>query len=303
MSLIVILLCLIIVFLIIYIGFILNQLNSINKQLRKRLSENTRQPLNVVLFNKTIIKLTSNINHCLKLEEKRRLDSINEQKQFKELISNISHDLRTPLTSVKGYQQLLQKSDLDKEQLHNLQIAQKSTDDLGNLIEHFFEYSYLITSNIKPNLEKINISNLIVECVLSYIGVLEEKNININMEESPPIYVLGDKDMLIRIVDNLLNNCSKHSLGDIDIKIDYDKIPDSKNAKIIFTNPISQNSDINIEKLFHRFYTTDSTRNKSTGLGLSIVEFLVKQLNGDVGACLDKNAKLLSIYFEIPLFK
>ena len=303
MSLIVILLCLIIVFLIIYIGFILNQLNSINKQLHKRLSENTRQPLNVGLFNKTIIKLASNINHYLKLEEKRRLDSINEQKQFKELISNISHDLRTPLTSVKGYQQLLQKSDLDKEQLHNLQIAQKSTDELGNLIEHFFEYSYLITSNIKPNLEKINISNLIVECVLSYIGVLEEKNININMEESPPIYVRGDKDMLIRIVDNLLNNCSKHSLGDIDIKIDYDKIPDSKNAKIIFTNPISQNRDINVEKLFHRFYTTDSTRNKSTGLGLSIVEFLVKQLNGDVGACLDKNAKLLSIYFEIPLFK
>ena len=163
MSLIVILLCLIIVFLIIYIGFILNQLNSINKQLHKRLSENTRQPLNVVLFNKTIIKLASNINHCLKLEEKRRLDSINEQKQFKELISNISHDLRTPLTSIKGYQQLLQNSDLDKEQLHNLQIAQKSTDELGNLIEHFFEYSYLITSNIKPNLEKINISNLIVE--------------------------------------------------------------------------------------------------------------------------------------------
>ena len=303
MSLIVILLCLIIVFLIIYIGFILNQLNSINKQLHKRLSENTRQSLNVGLFNKTIIKLASNINHCLKLEEKRRLYSINEQKQFKELISNISHDLRTPLTSVKGYQQLLQKSDLDKEQLHNLQIAQKSTDELGNLIEHFFEYSYLITSNIEPNLEKINISNLIVECVLSYIGVLEEKNININMDEPPPIYVLGDKDMLIRIVDNLLNNCSKHSLGDIDIKIDYDKIPDSKNAKIIFTNPISQNRDINVEKLFHRFYTTDSTRNKSTGLGLSIVEFLVKQLNGDVGACLDKNAKLLSIYFEIPLFK
>ena len=275
MSVIVIVLCLIIVFLIIYIGFILNQLNSINKQLHKRLSENTRQPLNVVLFNKTIIKLASNINHCLKLEEKRRLDSINEQKQFKELISNISHDLRTPLTSVKGYQQLLQKS----------------------------EYSYLITSNIKPNLEKINISNLIVECVLSYIGVLEEKNININMDEPPPIYVLGDKDMLIRIVDNLLNNCAKHSLGDIDIKIDYDKIPDSKNAKIIFTNPISPNNDINIEKLFHRFYTADSTRNKSTGLGLSIVEFLVKQLNGDVGACLDKNAMLLSIYFEIPLFK
>ena len=125
MSLIVIVLCLIIIFLIIYIGFILNQLNSINKQLHKRLSENTRQPLNVGLFNKTIIKLASNINHCLKLEEKRRLDSINEQKQFKELISNISHDLRTPLTSIKGYQQLLQKSDLDKEQLPVLCAASR----------------------------------------------------------------------------------------------------------------------------------------------------------------------------------
>ena len=94
--------------LIIYILLIVKQLKSINTQLDKRLCENTRQPLNIELFNKTLNKLTSNINRCLKLEEQRRLDSINEQKQFKELISNISHDLRTPLTSIKGYQQLLE---------------------------------------------------------------------------------------------------------------------------------------------------------------------------------------------------
>ena len=294
----VVLLSISVLILFLYIIFILKQLKSINKQLDKRLIENTRQPLNIELFNKTITNLSKNINRCLKLEEKRRLESINDQKQFKELISNISHDLRTPLTSIKGYQQLLEKTPLDKHQVQLLKTAQKSTDELGLLIENFFEYSYLVTAKTEPNLEKININNLIVECVLSYIAILEEKNLNVNIKETPPVFVLGDKNMLIRIIENLLNNCAKHSLGDIDIKIEF-----LQNAKITFTNPINQDTNINVDKLFHRFYTSDSTRNKSTGLGLSIVEFLVKQMNGNVGAYLNKTNHTLSIFFEIPLFK
>ena len=294
----VVLLSISVLILFLYIIFILKQLKSINKQLDKRLIENTRQPLNIELFNKTITNLSKNINRCLKLEEKRRLESINDQKQFKELISNISHDLRTPLTSIKGYQQLLEKTPLDKHQVQLLKTSQKSTDELGLLIENFFEYSYLVTAKTEPNLEKININNLIVECVLSYIAIFEEKNLNVNIKETPPVFVLGDKNMLIRIIENLLNNCAKHSLGDIDIKIEF-----LQNAKITFTNPINQDTNINVDKLFHRFYTSDSTRNKSTGLGLSIVEFLVKQMDGNVGAYLNKTDHTLSIFFEIPLFK
>ena len=294
----VVLLSISVLILFLYIIFILKQLKSINKQLDKRLIENTRQPLNIELFNKTITNLSKNINRCLKLEEKRRLESINDQKQFKELISNISHDLRTPLTSIKGYQQLLEKTPLDKHQVQLLKTAQKSTDELGLLIENFFEYSYLVTAKTEPNFKKININNLIVECVLSYIAIFEEKNLNVNIKDTPPVFVLGDKNMLIRIVENLLNNCAKHSLGDIDIKIEF-----LQNAKITFTNPINQDTNINVDKLFHRFYTSDSTRNKSTGLGLSIVEFLVKQMDGNVGAYLNKTDHTLSIFFEIPLFK
>lgn len=294
----IVLLSISVLILFLYIIFILKQLKSINKQLDKRLIENTRQPLNIELFNKTITNLSKNINRCLKLEEKRRLESINDQKQFKELISNISHDLRTPLTSIKGYQQLLEKTPLDKHQVQLLKTAQKYTDELGLLIENFFEYSYLVTAKTEPNFKKININNLIVECVLSYIAILEEKNLNVNIKETPPVFVLGDKNMLIRIIENLLNNCAKHSLGDIDIKIEF-----LQNAKITFTNPINQDTNINVDKLFHRFYTSDSTRNKSTGLGLSIVEFLVKQMDGNVGAYLNKTDHTLSIFFEIPLFK
>lgn len=294
----VVLLSISVLILFLYIIFILKQLKSINKQLDKRLIKNTRQPLNIELFNKTITNLSKNINRCLKLEEKRRLESINDQKQFKELISNISHDLRTPLTSIKGYQQLLEKTPLDKHQVQLLKTAQKSTDELDLLIENFFEYSYLVTAKTEPNFKKININNLIVECVLSYIAIFEEKNLNVNIKDTPPVFVLGDKNMLIRIIENLLNNCAKHSLGDIDIKIEF-----LQNAKITFTNPINQDTNINVDKLFHRFYTSDSTRNKSTGLGLSIVEFLVKQMDGNVGAYLNKTDHTLSIFFEIPLFK
>ena len=293
----VVMLCILVFILIAYIAFIQKQLRSINRQLDKRLSENTRQPLTIDLFNKTINKLAININLCLKLEEKQRLEGIREQKQFKELISNISHDLRTPLTAIKGYQQLLEKEILSDAQLEKLHTAQKYTDELGNLIEHFFEYSYLITARIEPSLEKINLTNLTIDCVLSYIGIFEEKNISVNIEETPPIYVLGDKNMLTRVIENLLNNCAKHSLGDIDVKIES-----KSKARITFINPVNPNININVDKLFHRFYTGDSTRNKSTGLGLSIVEFLVEQMNGNVGAYLDTKSNKIAIFFEVPLF-
>ena len=293
----VVMLCILVFILIAYIAFIQKQLRSINIQLDKRLRENTRQPLTIDLFNKTINKLAININLCLKLEEKQRLEGIREQKQFKELISNISHDLRTPLTAIKGYQQLLEKETLSNTQLEKLHTAQKYTDELGDLIEHFFEYSYLITARVGPSLEKINLTNLAIDCVLSYIGIFEEKNISVNIEETPPIYVLGDKNMLTRVIENLLNNCAKHSLGDIDVKIES-----KSKARITFINPVNPNININVDKLFHRFYTGDSTRNKSTGLGLSIVEFLVEQMNGDVGAYLDTKSNKIAIFFEVPLF-
>lgn len=293
----VVMLCILVFILIAYIAFIQKQLRSINRQLDKRLSENTRQPLTIDLFNKTINKLAININLCLKLEEKQRLEGIREQKQFKELISNISHDLRTPLTAIKGYQQLLEKETLSNTQLEKLHTAQKYTDELGDLIEHFFEYSYLITARVEPSLEKINLTNLAIDCVLSYIGIFEEKNISVNIEETPPIYVLGDKNMLTRVIENLLNNCAKHSLGDIDVKIES-----KSKARITFINPVNPNININVDKLFHRFYTGDSTRNKSTGLGLSIVEFLVEQMNGNVGAYLDTKSNKIAIFFEVPLF-
>ena len=134
----VVMLCILVFILIVYIAFIQKQLRSINRQLDKRLSENTRQPLTIDLFSKTINQLAININRCLKLEEKQRLEGIREQKQFKELISNISHDLRTPLTAIKGYQQLLEKETLSNTQLEKTTHSSKIHRRAGRFNRAFF---------------------------------------------------------------------------------------------------------------------------------------------------------------------
>ena len=279
-----------------YIIFIQRQLHNINLQLTKRLREKTRQPISLELINPKLNILAANINKCLAEEEKLLIEGIKKEKRFKELIANISHDLRTPLTAIKGYQQLMEKGELMDNQRKKLGIAQKHTLELGQLIEHFFEYSYLINAEPELNLERINITNLVTECLAASVPILEENNLAIHIEETEAIFVLADKEMVRRIVQNLIRNCVQHSSGDIEVSLLV-----MENAVISFRNPVKSCSKIDVEQLFNRFYTGDNARSYSTGLGLSIVKLIVESMGGSVGAKLQDG--LLDIQVRLPLFK
>jgi len=284
---------LIILFLV-YIVFLQLQLRNINRQLAKRLTENTRQPINLELFNKELNFLAININRCLKVEETLRIDGIREEKRFKELIANISHDLRTPLTAIKGYQQLIGKGTLSAEQKNKLLIAEKYADELGGLIEHFFEYSYLLNVEAELNIERINLTNLLTESLAAAVNKFEEKNLAVHLEETPPIFVDTDKKRLLRIIQNLIRNCVQHSNGDIEVNL-----MTTDKAVISFKNPVENPSAIDVTRIFDRFYTGDIARNKSTGLGLSIIKLLAEQIGGNTSAELQGN--MISIKVELPL--
>lgn len=292
----IIILSILVLILALYITFLQLQMRSVNKQLTKRLSEHTRQPLSLELFNKELNSLAVNINKCLKAEENLRLESFREEKQFKEMVSNISHDLRTPLTAIKGYQQLMEREPLSDNQKNKLQIAQKYANELGILIEHFFEYSYLVNSNPDLNLQRINLTNLVVECLAESIPIFEANKLSVHFEDTPPIFVLADKEMVIRIIQNLILNCIQHSESDIEVSLLI-----TKNAAISFKNFVKNPSDIDVTRIFDRFYTTDRARKKNTGLGLSIVELLAKQMGGNVSAFLEDG--YLDIRVELPLDK
>lgn len=286
-----------IILLVLYIVFIQLQLRNINQQLNKRLNEKTRQPISLELQSKKLNTLAANINKCLKAEETLRLKGLSEEKRFKELIANISHDLRTPLTAIKGYQQLMENSDLTDNQQKKLKIAQKHTDELGELIEYFFEYSYLINSEPELNIEKLNITNLLTECLVAAIPTLEQRNLAVDFKETPIIYAFGDKKLIMRMIQNLIRNCIQHSNGDIEIKLFI-----KENAVISFKNPVKNSSAIDVHRLFERFYTGDKARKSSgTGLGLSIVKLFAEQMGGDAEAVLQGDK--LEILIKLPVSK
>ena len=264
-----------------YIIFSQLQLRNINHQLTKRLMEHTRQPISLELINKELNALVANINKCLKAEENLRLESVREEKHFKELIANISHDLRTPLTAIKGYQQLMGKDILSDDQRQKLQIAQKHADELGTLIDQFFEYTYLLNAEPILQIERINLTNLVTECLAESIAIFEENNLVVNFNETSPIFVMVDKEMTVRIIQNLIRNCAQHSDSDIEVGILV-----RENAVMFFRNLVKNPSEIDIDQLFDRFYTTDKARGRTSGLGLSIVKLLTEQMGGSTDAWL-----------------
>lgn len=277
-----------------YIALLQWQLRSINRQLSKRLTGDTRQPVSLELINHELNQLAANVNKCFKAEEILRLKSVREEKRFKELIANISHDLRTPLTAIKGYQQLMEKGELTADQHKKLKIAQKYAEELGRLIEHFFEYSYLVNAELKLNLERINLTNLVAECLATSVSSFEERGIMVQFAEAPTVFVLADQEMTVRIVQNLIRNCVAHSAGDVVVLLSA-----SKNAVISFKNPVENTAEIDMKRMFDRFYTGDRARSRTTGLGLSIVKLLAEQMGGVVSA--DLQEKKLAIQVELPL--
>ena len=272
------------------------QLRGINRQLEKRLAQHTRQPVSLALIDKTLNALAANINKCLKLEENLRLNSIREEKQFKEMISNLSHDLRTPLTAVKGYQQLMEQGELSAQQREKLRVAQKHADQLGGLIEHFFQYSCLLSRDAEPKPERINLTNLTAECLAASVAALEGKRLAVRFEEAAPVYAFADKEMTVRILQNLIRNCVQHADGEITVRL-----WEEKKAVLLFRNPVQDASDLDAERLFDRFYTADRARTRSAGLGLSIVRLLAEQMDGTVKAELHDGS--LEIQVELPLPK
>lgn len=295
MKIVVFILVIFIILLVAYIYFLQTQLNNINQQLVKRLSKKTKQPISLLLINRELDKLAANINKCLKAEELLRLESIRNEKQFRELITNISHDLRTPLTALKGYQQLMEKGGLTDGQREKLLTARKHANQLGDMIERFFEYAYLISTEQELTIERINLTSLMAECIVEFIPVFEEKNMVIHLEEKPHVFVQADKKMLVRIIQNLIRNCAAYADGNIIVDILTDQ-----NAVILFRNPIKHSLDIDTARLFDRYYAADNRGGKSTGLGLSIVKLLAEQQGGSASASIQDG--FFEIKIELPLY-
>lgn len=212
-------------------------------------------------------------------------------RELKEAVTNISHDLRTPLTAICGYLDLLGEEDISETAKQYVQIMQNRTDVMRQLTEELFAYSIVTSTTPSLLYEKMSLNSALEESVSAYYAVLKHAKIQpeITIPEKKVIRRL-DKKAVARILGNVLSNAVKYSDGDLKITLTED-------GEIICINHASGLNEVEVGKLFHRFYTVEDAR-KSTGLGLSIAKTLTEEMGGRIYAEYQNGCVLIHIVFE-----
>lgn len=170
---------------------------------------------NIEIGDKDLSALVAVMNQVLSQESNLRIQKEISEREFKDLISNISHDLRTPLTVMKGYLQLLEDCELDHQGREYLNICFKHTEELERRIRQFFEYSFLVNQEDTIALHKVNITNLVTETMTDFVPFFEEKGIVMKLEREEVVKAMAEEEALKRVMQNLLKNCLNYAVGEV----------------------------------------------------------------------------------------
>ena len=280
----------VIIILAIKIRMMQKSMDEICSCLSEHLSSDTNQLITVSTSDKHVRHLASEIARQLAELRRQRRKYINGDRELKEAVTNISHDLRTPLTAICGYLDLLEAEEMtDNTRRYVEQIANR-TEALKALTEELFRYS-VISSVSDLSYEKVNVGRVLEDTLISFYGAFEQKNItpNISLPDSAIVRSF-DKSALSRIFDNIISNAVKYSDGDFLVSM-------TDTGEITFSNTASELSSVDVGKLFDRFYTVDSAR-KSTGLGLSIAKLLTERMGVNISADYKENMLSITLSFE-----
>ncbi|MCM1050057.1 MAG: HAMP domain-containing histidine kinase [Clostridiales bacterium] len=251
------------------------QLKSISKQLD---TENT-QLVTVEFSDKDLETAVLKINKLLEKMQQIIIKNNASSAALKSSIADISHDMKTPLTSVIGYLQLADKECKDEKEKEIINICLERTRYCNKLINDFFELSLLESQGLTPQFEKVDAAGILCEQILANQPVFERENISPHCEDlDKPVIVSADYNMLNRVIQNLISNAVKYTDGDITFHIAQE------NQKVIITvsNPVSDYVDTT--HIFDRFYMQDKSRSTGSGIGLYICRQFIEAMGGSISA-------------------
>lgn len=262
----------------------------ITEGFRDRLAEDTNTLIDVSTRDPYIRSLASEINVQLRLLRRERRRFQQGDRELKEAVTNISHDLRTPLTAISGYLDLLERESHSAKTERYLSQIRNRTEALKSLTEELFRYS-VVTSSQEMKPERLNVVSALEESLLSFLAVMEQRDIHpqITLPEAPFFRQL-DPGALNRVFSNILGNALKYSDGDLTVVM-------SEDGSITFSNHATELDVLTVARLFDRFYTVEASRN-STGLGLSIARILTERMGGRLEAVFENG--VLSIQMKLP---
>ena len=287
----------IIILILAFLIFLLQrEILKINDRL-KRLDFESNQLLEVNLFGCSVNTLTETLNEQIIEQRAYRIAVMNREQELKETISNISHDLRTPLTAIIGYLQLLEREELSKDQAESIKILLDKSLTMKNLTQAFFELSYFDSQLTDTELVRINLSNLLIDELLKESVNFDSSTIEPQLKIQEDCFVLTDKKLLTRVLQNLIVNVLQHGQEKVIVELTQ-----KEKTVLKISNKYKAGTKIDTQRIFQRYYVADNNEtNRSNGLGLAIVELLCHRLGIKIEAVVDP--EYFTICLEVPSTK
>lgn len=251
---------------------------------------NTNTLIGVSSRDRDIRALADEMNHTIvKLRESYHKYHEGDR-EIRTAITNISHDIRTPLTAICGYLTLMKKQDKSPEMERYLDIIDERAEHMKKLTEGLFSYSLILNSEDTVELTDVNLNKVLEDSIMEYYGALTERGITptVDITEKKIVRKL-DKTHIDRAISNVISNAIKYSKGDFNIKL-------TDEGTMIFSNLAPGMTSVEAARLFDRFYTVETGRN-STGLGLSIARAFVEQMGGEISSEYEDGRLIISIAF------
>lgn len=282
-------LSLIILFLSVKLYLMQKSAEEIDTAFADRLTNDTNTLIDLSSRDRYMRKLASDMNVQLRQLRQERRRFYEGDRELKEAVTNISHDLRTPLTAICGYLDLLEREEKSEAAAHYLEMIENRTNLLKQLTEELFRYS-VISSSHEEVREWISVNHVLEESLASCYGAMKQRNMTpvISIPDQQVERYL-DRSALTRIFGNILSNALKYSDGDLTVSMD-------ENGTIVFSNSAHNLTPVTAGRLFDRFYTVETGRN-ATGLGLSIAKLLTERMNGTIAADYRDNTLFLTLSF------
>lgn len=251
--------------------------DEICQQFEKCLSEDTNVGISIHIYDRHIRRIAVLIDRQLKHLRQEHIRYCQGDQELKDAITNISHDLRTPLTAICGYMDLLDREELPETALEYLKIIGNRIQAMKQLTEELFHYSVVVSVRKYNSKELVILNEMLEECVADGYGALKKAGIEPEVEiVEQKIGRQLNRAALVRILENLMGNAVKYSDGDLKIQLTQEGI-------IRFSNHTFSLDEVAVSRLFDRFYTVETGKN-STGLGLSIAKALAEEIGGQLTA-------------------
>lgn len=241
-------------------------------------------------------KLLEVVNKYILTSREEKIFCQNRERKLRAQIENISHDLRTPLTSIIGYLDFIDKDHLSEEDRESFEVIERKARALQSLISNFYDLSRLELEDYHLSMERVDLSRFMDETMLQSYSEFEKRNLEVRIEKEPEeeiFMISADTDALTRIFYNMNQNALRYALHDYRVALKKER----GKTVLLFENDCLSLTEEDVSHLFERFYVKDSSRTReSSGLGLTINKLLAEAMGGNVRAELEGN--LLRIIYE-----